>query len=139
MQDRHVWIDQLEKLRRNEPAFRTAIPPLASLSVKELKAFVIGWDKLRLHWNRDDGVNGLVAEGLVELSAVEDVWLLPGGKFLLVVDKSKLKLCQIKLYNGRFSLPVTSKLRFGRVGPRWSELLTAMSPYPILIHLSGNT
>ena len=139
IQDRRVWIDQLEKLRRNEPAFRIATPPLASLSVQELKAFVTGWDKLRLRWNRDDRANVFAAKGLVGFSAIENVWLLPGGRFLLVISKSKMKLCQIKLDNGRFSLPVAAKFRFGGEVPRCSELLTAMSPCPILIYWSGNT
>jgi len=140
IQHRHVWIDQLEKLRRNEPAFRSATPPLASLSVHELKAFVTRWDKLRLRWNRDDGTRGFAAKGVVRFSAVEDVWLLPGGRSLLVIGNSEVRLCRIELEDDRFSLSVVAKLRLrgGRVD-KWSELFIAMVPYPILIHKSGNT
>ena len=139
IQDRHVWIDKLEKLRRIEPVLRSATPPLNSLSVQELKAFVIGWDKLRLRWDRADGVDGFAAKGLVKFSAVDDVWLLPGGKSLLVIGNSKVTLCRIELEDGQFSLRIVAKLRLrgGRTG-KWNELFSAMLPYPILIHESGN-
>ena len=45
---------------------RSARPSLASLFVQELKAFVTGWDKLRLRSDRDYGVDGFAAKGLVK-------------------------------------------------------------------------
>jgi len=139
IQDRHIWIDQFEKLRQNKPAFRSAAPPRASLSTQELKTLVTGWAKLRHRWDKDGDVDGFTAKGLVKFSAVEDVWLLPGGKSLLVIGNSRVGLCRIELKDGRFSLSTMAKLRL-RGGRRteWSELFTTMSPYPILTRKSGS-
>jgi len=107
--------------------------------VQELKAFVTGWDKLRLRWNRDDRANVFAAKGLVEFPAVEDVWLLPGGKSLLAIRDSKVRLCRIELEDGQFSLSIVAKLRLGGggMGPGWTELLTATSPSPIFLYEQG--
>jgi len=138
VQDRHVWIDQLEKLCQNEPALRTATPPLASLSAQELQTFVINRVKLCHIWDRDEYEYNFTTRGLVKFSPLEGIWLLPGGKSLVVVGYHEVTLCRIKFEDGQFSLPVVASLPYGLVVTGSCELLTAMSPSPILLFKQEN-
>ena len=138
IQDRHVWVDQLEGLRQEEPALRSATPPLISLSTQELKTFVINRVKLRHIWDREEYGYGFTTKGLVKFSALENIWLLPGGKSLLITGSCRVTLCRINLEDGQFSLPVVASLPYGTVAIRWGKLLTAMSPSPILLYKQEN-
>ena len=141
VQDRHVWVDRLVKLRRKYPVLGPATPPLACLSARELKTFYAGWVKLRLRWTKDedDRENGFAAQGLIGIPGIHELRLLPGGKTVLVVNnQGGVTLRRIELKDGQVSLPIVANLEYDRrvkvVGPRWSKLLIAMSPCPILIH-----
>lgn len=139
IQDRHIWVDQLERLRREEPALKSATPPLTvSLSAQELKTFVINRVKLHYIWDRDEYEYGFTTRSMVEFSAVRGVWLFPGGKSLVVIGDYEVTLCRIELEDGKFSLPIVTKLPYGPKTIGWSELLTAMSPSPILLYKQGN-
>ena len=132
-QDRHVWTDQLEKLRQQDPMLRSATPPLASLSAQELKTFVTRRTRLRLRWDKDAKEDDFAAMGLVEFHGVEDLRLLPGGKSMLVISNFEgATLCRIEMHEDRVSLPVVAKLPRNRSAPQQWQLLTAMSPCPIL-------
>lgn len=134
-------MDQLEKLRRKDPALRSATPPLTSLSAEELKNFVTGRVKLRLRWDKDDNENGFAAEGLIGIPGVCQLRLLPGGKFMLIIDsRGGVTLHRIKLEDGQVSLSVVANIKYDKivVGCGWSKLLTTVSPCPILIHKQGN-
>jgi len=139
-QDRHVWVDQLEKLIQKDPALGSATPPLTSLSAQELKTFVTGRVKLRLRWDKDDG--DFVTNGLVGISGVCELRLLPGGKSMVVVgNRGGVTLRRIELEDGQVSLPVVANVNYEQkiiIGVGWSKLLTAMSPCPILVHKQGN-
>ena len=112
---------------------RSATPPLPSLSAQELKTFVTGRVKLRLRWNKDAKENDFAAMGLVEVPGVEDLRLLPGGKSMLIMSHCEgATLRRVKFEDGRVSLPVVAKFpRSLSTFWRW-QLLTAMSPCPIL-------
>jgi len=99
---------------------------------------VINRAKLRQIWDRDGFEYGLATKGLVKFSGLETVWLLPGGKSLLAIGSHELTLCRIKLEDGKFSLSAVASLPYGPVDIEWSELLTAMSPSPILLFKQGN-
>ena len=79
-------MDQLKKLRREDPTLRSATPPLASFSPQALKTIVIGRVKLRLRWDKDPKENDFAAMGLVGFRGVEELRLLPGGKSMLVMS-----------------------------------------------------
>ena len=143
IQDRHVWVDQLENSCQKDPALRSAIPPLTSLSTQELKTFVTRRAKLRLRWGKDDGENGLVTKGLVGIFGIRMLWLLPGGRSVLVIDNRRgLTLRRVELDDGRASLPIVANIEYDQeaiAGPEWFTLLTVMSPCPILIYSQRDT
>ena len=144
IQDRHVWVDQLEKLRRKDPALRSATPPLTSLSAQELKSFVTGRVKLRLRWDKGDDENGFAAKHLIGIPGVRQLRLLPGGKSVLVIDNyGGVALHRIEFKDDKVFLPLVANVNLecdqeAIVMAMRSELLTAMSPYPIFIHRLGN-
>jgi len=141
-QDRHVWADQLERLRQDDPVPKSATPPLTSLSVHELKTFVIGRIKLRLLWDRGDEENGFATMGLIGVPEVCELKLLPGGKSVLVINgRGGVTLRRIELEDGQVSLPVVANVEYDQgiiAGLGWNKLLTAMSPSPVLVHRQGN-
>ena len=90
---------------------------LAKTSVGPYKTVTSGWinskscventrcsDLPRLRWNKGDNENGSVAKGLLGISGVRKLLLLPGGKTVLVIsDYGSVSLCQIELKDGRAS------------------------------------
>ena len=139
-QDREVWADQLEKLRQEHPSLRVATPPLSSLSVQELQTFVMGRAKLRRRFNEGDKNLDFAAKGVAHIPGRCDFLLLPGGRSLLAINSKggNMTLHKIRLEDGQASLPVAARIKLGeRVpdGVSWRMLLTATSPYPVLIHL----
>ncbi|KAF9653264.1 hypothetical protein BDM02DRAFT_3265514 [Thelephora ganbajun] len=142
VQDRHVWIDQLEKLCQKNPALGFATPPLTSLPAQELKTFVTGRVKLCLRWDKGADEDGFVTKGLIELPGVCHLKLLPGGKSLLVIDnRGGVTLRNIRLGDGQVSLPIVASINPDQMvtaRPGRSKLLTATSPCPILVHCQGN-
>lgn len=120
---------------------KSATPALASLTTQELKTLVTRPVKLRLRWIKDDGQSGFAAKGLVGVPSICQLRLLPGGKSLLFIDgRGDVTLRRIKFEDGQVSLPIVASIEYNRritVGPGWSQLLTAMSPYPILLHKQG--
>ena len=143
-QDRHVWVDQLEKLCRKDPPLRPATPPLTSLSAQELKTFVTGRVKLRLRWDKRDHQikKDFATKSLVGVSGVPQLRLLPGGKSVLVIDNhGNVALHRIEFKDDQVSLPFVANLKCDQeaiVAAGQSELLTAMSPCPFLVHRLGN-
>ena len=135
-------MDQLENLRRKYPVLRPATPPLIHLSAQESKTFVTGWVRLRLRWNKGDNENDFVAKGLLGISGVKKLLLLPGGKTVRVIgDYGSVSLYRIELKDGRASLPIVANLKYDQrviFGPKWNKLLTATSPCPILIRRQGD-
>ena len=143
-QDRHVWVDQLEKLCRKDPALRSATPPLTSLSVQELKTFVTGRVKLRLRWDKRDYQikKDFTAKSLIRIPGVRRLRLLPGGKSVLVIDNHRsVALHRIEFKDDQVSLPLVANLKCDQetiIAIRQSELFTAMSPCPFHVHRLGN-
>lgn len=140
-QDRHVWVDQLEKLRPKDPALRSATPALTSLSAQKLRTFVTGLIKLRLRWNKGGNETDFAAKGLVGVPGVCELRLLPGGESVIFINgRGGVTLRRIKLEDGQVSLPVVADIKYDQrvvVGPGWSRLLTSTSPCPILVHKQG--
>ena len=135
-------MDQLEKWCKKDPALRSAVPPLTSLSTQELKTFMTGRAKLRLRWGKDEGENRFAAKGLVEVSGIRRLWLLPGGKSALIIDHhGGVTLHRVELDDSRASLPIVANIRYGQgvdtSGFEWNKLLAAMSPCPIFVHNQG--
>lgn len=131
-------MDQLEKLRREDPVLKPATPPLASLSTRELKTLVTGRARLRLRMENGHDNLGFAAKGLITIPARCDLILLPGGKHLLVIQyNGAIALRRIELKDGQVSLPVVTDIKSkGKLDLRtcgWSKLLTTMSPCPILV------
>ena len=138
-QSRHIWVDRLETLLREDPMLRPATPPLASLSAQELKSFVIGQIKLRLRWDTNQDDLGFAARGLARIVDVRNLCLLPGGKTLLAFDnRGSITLRRIKLVDGQVALPVVASFESDRgiivFRHEQSKLLTTTSPCPILVH-----
>ena len=103
----HVWIDQLEKLRKKDPALRSATPPLSCLSAQELKTFVAGRVKLRLRWDKDH--SNFFAKGLFGIHGVCEFRLLPGGKSVIVISGcGGVMLRRIELEDSQASPPVVA-------------------------------
>ena len=121
---------------------RPATPPLTSLLAQELKTFVTRWAKLRLRWDTDNEDLGFNSKGLLSIPGGCRLKLLPGGKSLLVIDsRGGVSLRRIELGNGKVSLPVVTSIdskQDAGVGLGWNQLLTTMSPCPILIHSLRN-
>ena len=144
VEDRHIWIDQLEKLYRKGPALRSATPPLTSLSAQELKSFVTGRVKLLLRWDKGDNENGFATEHLIGIPGERQLRLLPWGKSVLVIDNyGGVALHRIEFKDDRVFLPLVANVNLecdqeAIVMAMRSELLTAMSPCPIFIHRLGN-
>ncbi|KAF9793490.1 hypothetical protein BJ322DRAFT_132105 [Thelephora terrestris] len=136
-QERHVWIDQLEKLRRENPIFKLATPPLTSLSTWELKTLVTGRTKLRLRLNDDHDDLGFARKGMTIIPEHCNLLLLPGGKYLIVVQFNDIiTLRRIELEDDQVSLPVLTHIdsdSYFWVEPDCSELLTTTSPCPMLV------
>lgn len=140
--DRHVWVDQLEKSRQKNPALRAATPALPSLTAQELKTFVTGIIKLRLRWDNDSDENRFAEKGVIGVPGACELKLLPGGRSVIFIDgHGVVKMCRIQLRGGQVSLPVVANIKYDQrtiFGPGWSRLLTAMSPCPILVHKQGS-
>ena len=128
---------------------------LAKTSVGPYKTVTSGWinskscventrcsDLPRLRWNKGDNENGFVAKGLLGISGVRKLLLLPGGKTVLVIsDYGSVSLCQIELKDGRASLPIVANFKYDQrviFGPKWNKLLIATSPCPILVRRQGD-
>ena len=140
IQDRHVWVDQLEKLCQKDPALRSAVPPPTSLSAQALKTFVSRRVKLGLRWGTNGGESGFAVKGLAEVpGGICRLWLLPGGKSALVIDdREDVTLRRVELDDGRASLPIVANIKYGQgTTSQWTKLLTAMSPCPIFVHDQG--
>lgn len=141
-QDRHVWVDQLDRLRREDPVLKPATPPLTSLSAQELKSFVTGWIKLRLRWGHDQTNLGFATKGVVGIPRVCRLMLLPGGKSLLVIDgRGGLAIRRVELELGRVFLPVVANFESDKwltPEPGQNKLLIATSPCPILVRAQRN-
>ena len=141
IQARYVWVVQLEKLCRKNPALRFATPPLTSLSARKLKTLATGWVKLRLRWDKDGSENDFVAKGLTAIHRADRLWLLPGGKSVLTIDnRGGVTLRRIELEDNQISLPIVTNVKHDQ----WTDgvagrgvLLTTMSPCPILVHRQG--
>lgn len=121
---------------------KPATPPLISLSVEELKTFVIGRTKFRFRWDKDPINRGFAAKGVAGIPGVHCLTLLPGGKSLLTINKSEgLTLRRIELDGGRASLPVVKCIEYDQCsefGPVQDNLLTTTLPHPILVRSRGN-
>ena len=142
MQDRLFWADQLGKLYQKNPALKFATPLLTSLSAQEIRAFVVGWIKLRRRWNNSYTHNlGFAVKGSVGIPGVCNLMLLPGGKTLLAIDsRGGMTLRRIKLEDGQAAFPVVTSIKFEQrtfFGPGRNTLLTMMSPCPVLVHSQG--
>ena len=101
-----------------------------------MKTFVTGRVKLRLRWDNDN--SDFTAKGLAEITGKCELWLLPGGKSVAVIDnRGGVTLRRIELEDGQVSLPIVANINHEEkdiTGLGWSKLLTAMSPCPILIY-----
>ena len=104
--------------------------------------FVTRWIKLRLRWDTDNEDLSFNAKGLAGIPEVCRLTLLPGGRSLLVINKrGDVTLRRIELWNGQVSLPVVASIESERnaaFGLGHNQLLTTMSPCPILIHGQNN-
>ena len=118
---------------------RPATPPLTSLCTQELKAFVIRRVRLRIRWDNGCKDIGYTTKGVVEVPGLFRFMLLPGGKFLLIIDnEGALTLRRIELKDGQVSIPIVATFEFnqGRLmqGVGRDKLLTTTSPSPIFVH-----
>jgi hypothetical protein len=143
VQDRRFWADQLIKLRQQDPALKSATPPLASLSAQEIRAFVVDWIKLRHRWDDRSGAgSGFAAKGFTGIPGECNFMLLPGGKSVLAIDRrGSITLYRINMADRYFTLSAVAhggSFRGRFFGPGRNKLLTAMSPCPILVHGKGN-
>lgn len=141
VQDRHVWVDQLEKLCQEDPILRPAIPPLTSLSAQELKAFVARRVKLRARWDNGCNEPNHTTKALVGIYGLYRFVVLPGGKFLLVIDNDggvSLRRIELGPVDGQGSLPVVASFESYRghpaTGLERSKLLTTTLPHSIFVH-----
>ena len=126
------------------PSAQICHPPLTSLSTQELKTFVTGRAKLRLRWDKRDYQikKDFAAKSLIRIPGVRRLRLLPGGKSVLVIDNhGNVALHRIEFKDDQVSLPFVANLKCDQeaiVAAGQSELLTAMSPCPFLVHRLGN-
>ena len=125
------------------PSAQICHPPLTSLSTQELKTFVTGRAKLRLRWDKRDYQikKDFAAKSLIRIPGVRRLRLLPGGKSVLVIDsRDEVALHRIEFKGNQVSLSLVVNIKCDRavVMARQSELLTAMSPCPILVRRLEN-
>ena len=140
-QHRRVWTGQLQKLRQEHPFLRVATPPLSSLSVKELKTFVVGWAKLRRRFNDSNKNLDFAAKGVTEIPGLNSLILLPGGRSLLAINSHEgyTTLCRVELEDGQASLPVVANIKFSERMDSWRRrLLTTTSPCPLLVDFQSD-
>ena len=142
IRDRHVWIDELEKLRQEYyPVLRPATPPLTFLSAQELQTLVIARMKLRLCWKNGD--DGFTAEGHAGIPGVRRIILLPGGRSLLSIDNHggvALRRIELGDSQGSLTLPIIASCQTDQnvtFGAGRNHLLSTMSPCPIPLHSQG--
>ena len=134
-------MDQLKKLRQEDPVLKPTTPPLASLSTEDIETCVIGRMKLLRRFN--DGNNNLdfAAEVATEIPGICDLILLPGGRSLPAIsDQDDAVLHRIGLEDGQASLPVAANIKLGGRPEYtfvWNKLLVTMSPCPVLICFRG--
>ena len=102
-----------------------------------------GRAKLRLCWGEDEGKNLFAAKGLVEVSGISNLWLLPRGKSALIIDHhGDVTLHRMELDDDWASLHIVADIRYGQGVDtsefEWNKLLTAMSPCTIFVHNQGD-
>jgi hypothetical protein len=139
--DRQVWAGQLEWLPHEDPILGLAMPPLTSLSTKELKTLVINRAKLCRGFSNDHNNFGFAAQGITRVPRVCNILLMPGGKSLLAIDNEGVTLYRIGLEGDRASLSVRASVKFSQrtgFGVGRSTLITTASPCPILVHDQRN-